>query len=81
MLKYYISKVLSEVVTKVELVLDPGTIQKGKFGLCFMCRAPAHFYCKDTKVSVCSPECKKTHLEELTKVTWLTSLHSEEEKN
>ena len=31
----------------------------GLFGWCFNCRRQADFYCKDTRVPVCSYECKK----------------------
>lgn len=80
-LNYYVGKVLGEVVTKVELALSGDQVPKGKFGLCFMCRAPADYYCKDTRVPVCSGDCKKNHLEEEGKVSWLAVAHSEAEKS
>lgn len=30
-----------------------------------MCRGPADLYCKDTRVPICSVECKLKHLDEL----------------
>ena len=39
----------------------------GIFGWCFVCRGPADVYCKDTKVPLCSVDCKHVHLEELGK--------------
>ncbi len=38
------------------------TIKKGKYLYCFMCQSPADYYCKDTKIPVCSVQCKKYHL-------------------
>lgn len=35
---------------------------QAKFGFCFMCLNPAQYYCKDTKIPVCSPMCKKAHM-------------------
>ena len=40
----------------------------GYFGWCFMCRDSADFYCKDTRIPVCSLECKTRHLDELGKI-------------
>jgi len=37
----------------------------GLFGWCFMCRLSANLYCKDTRVPVCSVDCKLKHAEEL----------------
>ncbi len=39
-------------------------ITSGKFGWCVMCRNAAPFFCKDTRVPVCSVDCKKKHFEE-----------------
>lgn len=33
----------------------------GKFGWCVRCRKPADYYCKQTRVPVCSFECKNRH--------------------
>ena len=41
--------------------------QAGIMGWCFVCRGPANLYCKDTRVPVCSVECKTRHLDELRK--------------
>ena len=49
---------------KVNLVNEKGN-QADVFGWCFMCRGPAKLYCKDTRIPVCSLECKKRHLEDL----------------
>lgn len=35
----------------------------GKYGYCVICREPADFHCKDTRVSLCGPACKTKHLE------------------
>lgn len=35
----------------------------GRYGFCVMCSLPADHYCKITKASLCSIECKKQHLE------------------
>lgn len=37
----------------------------GHLGWCFVCRGPANLYCKDTRVPVCSIDCKMRHLDEL----------------
>ncbi len=37
----------------------------GTVGWCFVCRASASLYCKDTKVPLCSVKCKSRHLDEL----------------
>lgn len=37
----------------------------GYFGWCIMCRGAANLYCKDTRVPVCSFECKNLHQIEL----------------
>jgi len=37
----------------------------GYFGWCIMCRARANIYCKETRVPVCSVECKIHHQKEL----------------
>lgn len=41
----------------------------GKFGWCVMCRKGAFSYCKDTRVPVCSKECKFKHLELMNQVS------------
>ncbi|CAD8099384.1 unnamed protein product [Paramecium sonneborni] len=43
-------------------VIDNG-ITSGKFGWCILCRQPAPYFCKDTRVPVCSVPCKKKHFE------------------
>ena len=53
---------MAEMIDKVEGNLQVEQQSKGKFGVCFMCRSPAGYYCKDTLVPVCSADCKKTHL-------------------
>ncbi len=40
----------------------------GYFGWCTMCRSQANLYCKETRVSVCSLECKIAHLKELSQI-------------
>lgn len=63
----------------VPLVLDPDDKQyqvevpvqvkneqghlNGRFGWCLVCRKPADYYCKDTRVPVCSSDCKLRYLE------------------
>lgn len=57
-LRAYVSKIVSNLVSKVECSESQG----GRYGLCFMCHKSANYYCKDTKVPVCSVLCKKEHL-------------------
>lgn len=38
-------------------------VESGKFGWCIICRQGAPFFCKDTRVPVCSVPCKKKHFE------------------
>ncbi|CAD8168508.1 unnamed protein product [Paramecium pentaurelia] len=40
-------------------------IKNGKFGWCVVCRKQASQYCKDTKVPICSKECKLIHLNQM----------------
>ena len=35
---------------------------------CFHCRNPAELYCKDTRVPICSVECKMKHLDEIDEI-------------
>ena len=51
---------------------------RGKKGWCFLCRNPADYYCKDTKVPVCSATCKKKHLEMLKDSPSLNYQHSQQ---
>ena len=51
-------------LVKVNLMNEKGN-QADVFGWCFICRGPAKLYCKDTRIPICSLECKKRHLEEL----------------
>ena len=37
----------------------------GTVGWCFVCRGPANLYCKETRIPLCSVECKYRHLDEL----------------
>jgi len=37
----------------------------GLFGWCFVCRLSANLYCKETRVPVCSIDCKLKHSEDL----------------
>ena len=37
----------------------------GKFGWCFVCRRQANLYCKDTRIPLCSVDCKKRHIDDL----------------
>ena len=48
---------------KVKVDNESGT-PAGVFGWCFVCRQPASLFCKDTKVPLCTLECKFSHLEE-----------------
>ncbi|EGR34878.1 sec7 domain protein [Ichthyophthirius multifiliis] len=43
----------------------------GKFGWCFICRKTAHNYCKDTRVSICSKECKNIHIQQINKIDYM----------
>lgn len=52
------------------LIRVPGLVNEvknpaGYFGWCFVCRGPADLYCKDTRIPICSIECKLKHLDEL----------------
>ena len=51
-------------LVKVNLINEKGN-QADVFGWCFMCRGPAKLYCKETRIPICSLECKKGHLEDL----------------
>lgn len=35
----------------------------GRFGWCITCRKAASYYCKDTRLPVCSPDCKLSYIE------------------
>ncbi len=48
----------------------------GKFGWCFVCRRQANLYCKDTRVPLCSVDCKKRHIDELTMVDYKMKQYS-----
>mmetsp|Transcript_16231 Transcript_16231/g.13814 ORF Transcript_16231/g.13814 Transcript_16231/m.13814 type:complete len:413 (-) Transcript_16231:210-1448(-) len=37
----------------------------GYLGWCFVCRGPADLYCKDTRVPICSVDCKLRHFDEI----------------
>lgn len=39
--------------------------KNGFFGWCFVCRSPANFYCKETRVPICGASCKLKHLAEI----------------
>lgn len=39
--------------------------EAGYFGWCIMCRSSANLYCKETRVPVCSIDCKLQHYQEL----------------
>ncbi|CAK61467.1 unnamed protein product (macronuclear) [Paramecium tetraurelia] len=43
-------------------VTNEQNIKNGKFGWCVVCRKQASQYCKDSKVPICSKECKVVHL-------------------
>jgi hypothetical protein len=71
----YVGLVMEEMIGQVEEELGEGG-SRGKKGCCFLCRKPADYYCKDTKVSVCSVSCKKQHLEMLNSCPTLNFQHS-----
>lgn len=52
----------------------------GKFGWCFVCRRQANLYCKDTRVPLCSVDCKKRHLDELSLVNYKLKQYSMREE-
>jgi len=52
---------------KIENELE---IIAGIFGWCIVCRNSANLFCKDTKVPVCSLECKFKHLEQAGSFFW-----------
>ena len=39
--------------------------KNGTFGWCFVCRESAELFCKDTRVPLCSQNCKDKHMLEL----------------
>ncbi|CAD8175946.1 unnamed protein product [Paramecium octaurelia] len=46
-------------------VTNEQNIKNGKFGWCVVCRNSASQYCKETKVPICSKECKFIHLNQM----------------
>ncbi|CAK70017.1 unnamed protein product (macronuclear) [Paramecium tetraurelia] len=46
-------------------IINELNIKNGKFGWCTVCRRQASQYCKDTKVPICSKECKFIHLNQM----------------
>ncbi|CAD8069698.1 unnamed protein product [Paramecium primaurelia] len=46
-------------------VTNEQNMKNGKFGWCVVCRNQASQYCKDTKVPICSKECKFIHLNQM----------------
>lgn len=52
-----------KVLKKAKVENEHGT-PAGVFGWCIVCRNTAGLFCKDTKVPVCSLECKFKHLEQ-----------------
>lgn len=51
-------------IKRVEIENEKGR-KAGLFGWCFMCRESADYYCKDTRIPVCSISCKLRHQDEL----------------
>lgn len=43
---------------------NEANVLSAKFGWCIICRNPAPFFCKDTRVPICSVDCKKKHFTE-----------------
>ena len=60
---------------------NEGGVPSGKFGWCFVCRKTANVYCKDSRVPVCTAECKKRHLEELNVVNSLFGVNHHRKEN
>lgn len=56
----YVGKVVNNMVLQIEEGFSDS--KKFRYGNCFMCAKGADYYCKDTKVPVCSSECKKAHI-------------------
>lgn len=56
-------------------------VVSGKFGWCFVCRKSANVYCKDSRVPVCTAECKKKHLDELNIVNSLFGINHHKKDN
>ena len=67
--------VLGQLIDSIEQDVE-GKAKGGKYGRCFVCKVNADYYCKDTKVPVCGVECKKAHLELLTKTNSLGRQYS-----
>lgn len=49
----YVSLMVGQVVDQIEQAMEGSKTKKGKYGLCFICKKVADYYCKDTKVPVC----------------------------
>jgi hypothetical protein len=56
----FIDMYVSEIIDKVAQ-------DGGKYGHCVICRNKADYHCKDTKASLCGPDCKTKHLDISTK--------------
>ncbi|EAR83565.3 Sec7 domain protein (macronuclear) [Tetrahymena thermophila SB210] len=57
--------------TTIASIKNEKEIDAGKFGWCFVCRNEASNFCKDTRVPICSKECKKQHMEEVARIARL----------
>ncbi|KAM3140342.1 hypothetical protein pb186bvf_007502 [Paramecium bursaria] len=66
----FMRRVMVHLVDQVQIELETKCLnefgkENGKFGWCIVCRNTAQSYCKDTKVPVCSKECKTVHLNQM----------------
>ena len=52
----------------------------GVFGWCYVCRKPAHYYCKERRVPICSYECKIRYSESIEKFQKQILLSKQNEK-
>ncbi|KAL4432129.1 hypothetical protein ABPG74_014383 [Tetrahymena malaccensis] len=53
----------------------------GKYGWCFICRKTANFYCRETRVAICCPECKQKHVKEIEDIFQMQSNRIQIKKN
>lgn len=52
----------------------------GLFGWCYVCRATAHYYCKEKRIPVCSYECKLRNLENADRYAKSLALNKKDER-
>ena len=64
-----INKQIYKKVNSIKVsLLNERDIENGTFGWCFVCRKKAELYCRDSRIPLCSAECKDKHQMELSKL-------------